>query len=32
MLDSFYSKEYVVTITAVQLVTQDFKFWKCMVY
>jgi hypothetical protein len=32
MLDSFYSKEYVVTITAGQLVTQDFKFWKCTVY
>ena len=32
MLDTFYSREYVVTITAGQLVTQDFKFWKCMVY
>jgi hypothetical protein len=32
MLDSFYSTEYVVTITAGQLVTQDFKFWKCMSY
>jgi hypothetical protein len=29
MLDSFYSTEYVVTITAGQLVTQDVKFWKC---
>jgi hypothetical protein len=29
MLDSFYSTENVVTITADQLVTQDFKFWKC---
>jgi hypothetical protein len=32
MLDSFYSTEYVVTITAGQLVTQDVKFWKCMSY
>jgi hypothetical protein len=32
MLDSLYSTEYVVTITASQLVTQDFKFWKCMSY
>ena len=32
MLDSFYSTEYVVTITAGQLFTQDFKFWKCTSY
>jgi hypothetical protein len=32
MLDSLYSTEYVVTITAGQLVTHDFKFWKCTVY
>jgi|GEM_PF-4127928 len=32
MLDTFYSNEHVVTITAGQLVTQDFNFWKCMVY
>jgi hypothetical protein len=32
MLDSFYSTDYVVTITAGQLVSQDFKFWKCTSY
>jgi hypothetical protein len=32
MPDSFYSNEYVVTITDGQLVLQDFKFWKCTVY
>lgn len=32
MLDSLYSTENIVTITAGQLVTQDFKFWKCTVY
>jgi hypothetical protein len=32
MLDSFYSTEHVVTITAGQLVTQDFTFWKCTSY
>lgn len=32
MPDAFYSNEYTVTITAGQLVTQDFTFWKCTVY
>ncbi len=32
MLDTFYSNEYAVTVTAGQLLTQDFKFWKCTVY
>ena len=32
MLDSFYSTDYVVTITTGQLVSQDFKFWKCTSY
>lgn len=32
MLDALYSTEYVVTITAGQLVRQDFPFWKCTSY
>ena len=32
MPEALYSTEYVVTVTAGQLVTQDFKFWKCTVY
>jgi hypothetical protein len=32
MLDSLYSTEYVVTITAGQFVSQDFTFWKCTSY
>lgn len=32
MLDSLYSTDQVVTITAGQLVSQDFKFWKCTSY
>jgi hypothetical protein len=32
MPDARYSTEYVVTITAGQLVTQNFKFWKCTSY
>lgn len=32
MLDTFYSNENTVTITAGQGLYQDFKFWKCLVY
>jgi hypothetical protein len=32
MLDSLHSTDYVVTITAGQLVSQDFTFWKCTSY
>jgi hypothetical protein len=32
MPDALFSTDYVVTITAGQLIMQDFKFWKCTVY